>query len=271
MISEFADRYGPWALVAGASEGTGRALAAELAARGLNLVLLARRQGPLDALASELRGAHGVECIAASVDLGAPDAVRQVVEAVGDRDIGLYVANAGADPYASHFLDRPAEDWRALVMRNVVTVMDCCHHFGTAMKARGRGGMLLMGSGACYGGAAYMAAYSASKAFEMAFAEALWSELTPHGVDILYYVMSQTDTPAFRQFLVDTGAPVPANLAQPDDIARIALDSLSQGPVQNWGSGDDERGFAPQSPADVRARVAMVTERSAPLFEGSRT
>lgn len=266
MPAAFAEKYGPWAVVAGASEGTGRALALELARRGLNLILVARRSGPLDELGAEIKSESNVECETLSLDLSAADATQKLAEAVGDREIGLYVGNAGSDPFASHFLDRPAEDWRALVMRNVVTNMACCHHFASAMRQRGRGALLLIGSGACYGGAAHMAAYAGSKAFELTFSEALWTELKPHGVDMLYYILGQTDTPAFRQFLADTGAPVPHNLASPDSIATLALDALSSGPVQNYGSGDDDKGFAPQSPAERRQRAEIVTQMSAPLF-----
>jgi short-subunit dehydrogenase len=73
--TSFAERYGPWAVVAGASEGVGRELARLVAARGVPCVLLARREGPLRALAEEIRRESGVDCVAASVDLAAPDAL----------------------------------------------------------------------------------------------------------------------------------------------------------------------------------------------------
>src|ERR1700712_4531135 len=97
----FRERYGPWALIAGASEGTGASFARQLAAEGISCVLVARREGPLAALAEELRSRFGVECVTASVDLSAPDAVEQMVEAAGDREIGLFISNAGADTNGS--------------------------------------------------------------------------------------------------------------------------------------------------------------------------
>ena len=261
-----ADRYGPWAVVAGASEGVGRAIARELARRGVPCVLLARRTAPLDALMREIHDETGVTCAAAAVDLAAPDALARIVGAVGTRQVGLFVANAGADPYGSHFLDREAADWQALVQRNVMTTMSACHHFGAAMRARRKGGLLLVNSGACYGGASFMATYAASKAFMLNFSEALWAELQPFGVDVLTLVLGQTDTPAFRRLLADKGAPVPASLASPDDVARVGLERLPHGPIHNWGLADDAAGYAPQSASARRERVRTIDRMTQPLF-----
>src|SRR5689334_9768554 len=119
----FADRYGPWALIAGASEGTGASFARQLAEKGLNLILVARRQGPLGALAEEIRRSQGVECITGTIDLSAGDAAGRMAELAADRGVGLLILNAGADSNGSMFLDNDLANWDALVMRNVMTVM----------------------------------------------------------------------------------------------------------------------------------------------------
>jgi short-subunit dehydrogenase len=261
-----ADRYGPWAVVAGASEGTGSALARRIAAQGVSCVLLARREGPLAALAEQIRAEGGAECVTATVDLAAPDAVDRIAEAVGSREVGLFVGNAGADPNGAEFLDQDIAAWDELVQRNVVTTMRCCHHFGAPMRERGRGGLLLMNSGACYGGASSMAAYSASKAFVLCLAESLWSELGPLGVDVLTVVLGRTDTPAFRALLAANGQPVPDGLAAPDDVAEVALARLPHGPIHNWGNDDDQAGFSPSSARARRERVEMVTAASRSVF-----
>src|SRR5689334_14446141 len=111
MTMSFAEKYGPWAIVAGASEGTGREFARQLAGKRLNLILVARRDGPLKELAEEIRAESGVDCITASVDLARPDACERIVEAVGGREVGLYVNNAGADPNGSRFLDKDVQAW----------------------------------------------------------------------------------------------------------------------------------------------------------------
>lgn len=262
----FAETYGPWAIVAGASEGTGRSFARKIAAQGIPSILIARRQQPLMDVAREIEKESGVACVTASIDLSAADAFDRIVEAVGERDIGLYVANAGADPNGSRFLDTDIDTWVSHVNRSVITTMRCCHHFGALMRERGRGGLLLVGSGACYGGGSFLATYSASKAFELCFSEGLWAELKPHNVDVLYLVLTRTDTPAFRKLLEEKGLPVPSGLAQPDDVAELGLERLPHGPIHNWGQMDDEVGYASGSAAQRRARVLAVDQQSKAVF-----
>jgi short-subunit dehydrogenase len=263
---EFAERYGPWAVIAGASEGTGREFARQIAAKGLNLVLIARREGPLAELAREIRAESGVECVTASVDLARPDAAEKIAAAVGGREVGLYVNNAGADPNGSRFLDKDLQAWVDLAQRNVMTTLKVCHHFGKPMRARGRGGILLVNSGACYGGGSFLATYSASKAFDLVFAEGLWAELHGHGVDVLTLVMGQTDTPAYRALLAEKGLPHPANWASPADVARTGLEQLPHGPIFNWGQTNDVAGYAPNSPDARRARILMIDQHSKSTF-----
>lgn len=134
--SEFAQQYGPWAVIAGASEGTGRAFARQIAAKGVRCILIARRDAPLQALAQQIQAESGVECVTASVDLAMPGAAERIATVVGDREVGLYISNAGADPNGALFLDLDISAWNDLVNRNVVATMQCCHHFGQQMRAR---------------------------------------------------------------------------------------------------------------------------------------
>ena len=263
---DFAQTYGPWAVIAGASEGTGRAFAREIAAKGIHCILIARREAPLQQLANDLQAEFGVEAIPVAVDLSRPDAHARIVAAVGEREVGLYVGNAGADPHGAHFLDKPAQDWIDLINRNVLATVRSCHHFAAPMRRRQRGGILLVGSGACYGGSSHMAVYAGSKAFEMCFAEGLWAELRGDGVDVLYFALGTTDTPAFREFMAAKGLPLPAGLAAPEEVARIGLARLPHGPIRNWGSENDEAGFAPASPDARRARTLAIEQGSKRIF-----
>jgi uncharacterized protein len=262
----FSTSYGPWAVIAGASEGTGRAYARQVAAAGINCILIARREGPLTTLAEEIRAVSRVECVTAAIDLATPDAFGRIVAAVGKREVGLFISNAGSDPHGMRFLDRELGAWLDLVQRNVMTMMQCCHHFAKAMRDRGRGGMLLVNSGACYGGAPHMAAYSASKAFTLCFAESLWGELRPHGVHVLTLVMHMTDTPEFRRFLAAKNLPVPDNIADPEKVAALGLERLPHGPIQNWGIKDDDAGWALLSASDRRKRLLTIEAASAHVF-----
>lgn len=261
--AEFRDRYGPWALIAGASEGTGAAFARQLAAKGFDLILIARREGPLEQLAGELRAAHGCQCLTACVDLATEDAVPRLVEIAGDREVGLLVLNAGADPNGSLFLDGAIADWDLLAARNVMTVMRALHAFATPMRDRGRGGIIVLGSGAGYGGLPGIGVYAATKAFDLVLCEALWAELEPHGVDVLSYVIGRTDTPAHRELMAARGMPVPEGLADPDDVARLGLERLPHGPVCNWGEADDEAIMSATSAAQRRDRIRRIAALSA--------
>lgn len=242
----FADRYGPWALVAGASEGVGAAYARAMAERGLNVVLLARRQSVLDEVATSIRADTGVESRAVAIDLTGHDAMAQIVDATAGLAIGMVMFCAGADPNYEPFLANPVETALAMVHRNCIVPMQICHHFAPPMVARGKGGIVLVSSGAGLVGARNMVAYGATKAFDMVMAEALWAELHDKGVDVLALVLGVTDTPALRRLLARRG-----NLTSPDDTTPIpgavtsaeaaaeAIANLSTGPT--WFVGEQMR------------------------------
>ncbi|HEY7107775.1 MAG TPA: SDR family NAD(P)-dependent oxidoreductase [Acidimicrobiia bacterium] len=250
---EFSEHYGPWAVVAGASDGVGASVARLLGARGVNVVLVARRQQLLDDVAASI----DTETRTVALDLSIPDADAALVRATDDLDVGLLVFNAGADPYASRFLEQPLASWTGLVRRNVDTVLGVCYRYGSAMVARGRGGIVLVTSGAAWAGGAYLAAYSASKAFDLNLGEALWAELRPHGVDVLSMVLGPTDTPAFRRVLHGRDFD---GIADPDDVARDMLDNIAEGPT--WPPDG-----SPFGPLTRRQAVELMSEGSAFLAE----
>lgn len=256
------ERYGLWALIAGASEGTGAEFARQLAEAGLNLILIARREGPLDALAAEIADKHGVRCVTATIDLARRDAVTRMAEVAAGFEVGLLVFNAGADPNGSTFLDQDVEAWAELTTRNTMTVMRACHHFGRLMRDRGRGGLLVCGSGVCYGGLPGISVYGATKAYDLVLLEGLWAELKPHNVDVLYLVMGRTDTPAHRKLLEERGMPVADGMASAAEVARLGIERLPHGPIQNWGLADDEAGYAGSSAAARRERILKIAAAS---------
>jgi short-subunit dehydrogenase len=258
---EFGERYGPWAVIAGGSEGTGRSFARQVSAKGVNCVLIAK-SGPLEETAEEIRRESGVEVLTAAIDLSDHDAAEQIFAAVGDREVGLFINNAGADWFGERFHEVDVEGWLQLSRVNIDTMLRCVHRFGMAMRLRRRGGILIVNSGACYGGSKYLAIYCASKAFQLNFAEALWSELRVYGVDVLTIVLGKTDTPGFRQRRAVKGVIVgdreEEGLASPDAVAAAALERLPFGPVHNWGAADEDASFAQMSAADRRKKVVML-------------
>jgi short-subunit dehydrogenase len=240
----FVESYGPWAVVAGASEGVGAAFAAAVAREGVNVVLLARRQGVLDDVAARIRDESGVETRAVAVDLAAPSAMETVADATGDLEVGLLTYCAGADPNYQPFLANPVEVATAMVQRNCTAPVQMCHHFAGPMADRGRGGIVVLSSGAGFAGAPNMVIYGGTKAFDVVFTEALWAELHPRGVDVLSLVLGETDTPALRRlraergFVDDPAAPLPG-AATVDEVVRDALARLPHGP--SWIIGEQMR------------------------------
>ena len=262
----FAEKYGPWALVAGASDGIGLAFSKRLAGEGLKLILVSRSQQKLDKAAAEVR-ALGAECITVSADLSLPGGADKAIAGAGDREVGLVVTNAGADSINMTFLDADVAAWEGLATMNVATKLRFAHHYGRQMRDRGRGGMILINSGACYSGMFGLAAYCASKGFVLNFSEGLWAELRHHGIDVLTMVLGQTDTPSYRATLEKSGQPLPDNWADPNDVAATALAQLPHGPIYNWGQTNDVAGYAPNSPDDRRARIVMIEQMTSALTE----
>jgi short-subunit dehydrogenase len=221
--------YGPWALIAGGSEGVGAEFATQLADEGYNLVLLARKPGPLSATAAACRE-RGVEVRTLAIDLVAPDAVAKIVEATADVEVGLLVYNAGANSYGHRFTEGELPGFQGVIDLNVTAMLGLVHHFAQPMKERRRGGILLVGSLAGYVGTSTEAIYGAVKAFGRVFAEGLWIELKEHGVDVLELVLGVTRTPAMERAGLNFDLPGMV-VSEPADVAREGLANLGNGPV----------------------------------------
>jgi uncharacterized protein len=254
---KLAEKYGPWAVIAGASDGVGFAFAKRLARERMKLILVSRNQDKLDNAAAELE-ALGAECLTVAADLSQGEGSNQAIAAAGDREVGLLITNCGADSINSKFLDADIAAWEGLAAMNVTTKLRLAHHFGRAMRARGRGGIILVNSGACYSGMAGLATYCGSKGFVLNFSEGLWAELRHYGIDVLTVVLGQTDTPSYRATLTRSGQPIPDNWASPDDVAAKALEQLPHGPIYNWGQANDIAGYAAGSADDRRAKILHI-------------
>jgi short-subunit dehydrogenase len=256
-------RYGAWAVIAGGSDGTGACFAREAASSGINLLLIARRPGPLEVLADELRRTYGVEVRTLSLDLNKPGAAQKMAEAAEGLEVGLYVSNAGAESGGPQFLDTPLETIRDLIGRNVLTLVDACHHFGRAMRERGRGGIVLMGSGAGMGGQPGVAAYSSVKAFVLNLAESLWAELRGAGVDVIGIAAPVMETPSLRRLLGELQIP---GTLDPAVVARNALVRLPSGCSYIYAFREPPEESERQS--QVRRERVLAVEKISAMFFG---
>ncbi|MCP9850166.1 SDR family oxidoreductase [Cyanobium sp. Morenito 9A2] len=178
------ERYGPWAVVTGASDGLGQAFARQLAQAGLDLVLVARRQSVLAALAEELSSLHAIEARVVALDLADPRAPGLLLDATAERDVGLLVAAAGFGS-SGPFLRAELASELEMIDVNCRAVAALAHGFGSRLARRGRGGLVLLSSQLAFQGTPLAANYAATKAYVQTLAEGLAIELAPQGVDVL--------------------------------------------------------------------------------------
>jgi hypothetical protein len=232
-------KYGPWAVIAGASQGLGEAWAREAARQGFHVVLVARRGKLLKTLAAEIAKAHGGEARILIQDLEKPDADRKIAKATGGLDVGLLVYNA-ARSLIGPFLDGALEAHAGELGVNCRTPLGLAWHFGRLMRKKKRGAIILMSSLSCAQGSPLVSHYAATKAWNLILAEGLWHELKPYGVDVLATVAGTVDTPAYR-------ASKPASDMAPMDPARVAREgmaALGKVPSVIAGFGNKVSGFA---------------------------
>jgi len=225
-MNTFAAKYGPWAVVAGASEGLGAAFAEALAARGVNLLLLARRADALQVVADRIRKAHAVEVRTEACDMARSDLSGWLLAVTADLDVGLAVYNAAHAPVGA-FLSRPLDDLLQVVDVNVRGPLVVARTLAPGMVSRGRGGIVLMSSLAGYQGAPRIATYAASKGFNTVLGEGLWHELRQQGVDVVVSAAGAIRTPGYAR---SAGKDAPGSL-DADVVATTTLDALGHGPV----------------------------------------
>ena len=192
------DYSGSTALVTGASKGLGAAFAEALAQRGMNLVLVARSTGELNALSMRLYAKYKVQRTVISIDLADPSSPRKIAEELERRGIhvNLIVNNAGIG-LSGKFLSHDSKQQQAEVEVNIQALVALTHHFGKAMVARGKGGIINVASNASFQPVPYMATYAATKAFVLHFSEAIRHELFGSGVHVMATCPGPTATSFF--------------------------------------------------------------------------
>ncbi|MFK7733207.1 MAG: SDR family NAD(P)-dependent oxidoreductase [Pseudomonadales bacterium] len=249
LPENFKERYGPWALIAGGSEGTGESFARQLAAIGINLILVARREAPLLKLRQSLLKNNSVQVEILAQDMTANDALNNVLACCNGKDIGLFIYNLGSNVHYDRFTEWPTETLDFMLKMNCEMPLHLSHHFAKDMKTRGKGGIIFLGSLAGLAGAAYMSIYPASKAYLQILAEGLWHDLMPLGIDVMCSILGATNTPShahmkFDEMTRDDQEDAQPNAMECDDVASETLAMLGQGPV--WVVGEHNRAILPE-------------------------
>jgi short-subunit dehydrogenase len=193
------ERFGPWALVTGASSGIGKEFARQIAASGINVVLVARREALLAELGRAISQEFGVQCRALAMDLSQEGFIAGLASATDDLDIGLVVSNAGTGN-PGEFLKLDRQLLQATLRLNTMAHLDITHHFGAKLAKRRRGGLILVGAMGAENGIPCMANDGGAKAYVHSFGEALHYEFKPLGVYVTVLAAGVTNTAVIDKF-----------------------------------------------------------------------
>ncbi|HPI88327.1 MAG TPA: SDR family NAD(P)-dependent oxidoreductase [Spirochaetota bacterium] len=223
----FAYQYGPWALVAGGSDGIGRAFSLELARRGLNVIIVGRREHLLRSVYSEIKENYPVQVKAIKTDLRKNESRNGLMNATAGKEIGLLVYNAAMSPIGE-FIDTPADDLYGAVETNCLGPLSLVRHYASLMKPRGKGGVILMSSMTAFQGTPLVAAYGATKAFNLILAEGIGYELSPSGIDVLACCAGATLTSNYINSKPDRSRKPPATEMTPEMVVEETMKALGK-------------------------------------------
>ena len=224
MSRTLKEKYGPWALVTGASTGIGRGFARQLAREGLDLVLVARSADKLKEVQQELQGKHGVQVRIAPIDLIGPDALSKIRAVTDNLNIGLLVNNAGSG-VPGEFLDNDLDEELKVIDLNVRVPVELTHFFGRKFRDQSRGGIINVSSMVAFQGVPMFANYTGTKAFDLLFSESLERELKPYGIDVVALVPGPVTTDLTSTWNLSA---FPTATRTPDQVARVALNAIGK-------------------------------------------
>ena len=215
-------KFGDWALITGASSGLGKEFSRQIAATGMNVVLVARRRARLEELATELSSAHGVEVMVIDQDLSQENAAGIVTQKTSSIDVGLVVSNAG-DGAMGGFLKHKAEEFERAIKLNVLTPVKLIHGLLERMHSnKSKGGLILVSSAVSVSGAPFIGDYSASKAYQLNLGQALHHELRGNGINVSVLMPGPTKTEVYSRDDIDFNKlPIPPMSVK--RVVRVAL------------------------------------------------
>jgi short-subunit dehydrogenase len=259
------EKYGPTALVAGASEGIGAAFATCLAEQGMDLVLIARRIGPLEQFAESLQKRFSIHTTCIACDLSAENATREIEVALKDTEIHFLVYNAALS-YIGPFLKNSVENHRLMAQSNMLTPLNMLHTFGAKMLSGGRGGIVLMASLAGFQGSGFLSMYAATKAFNRILAESLWYEWKDRGVDVIACCAGATSTLNFIETKPEKTSFMAPRVQTPLEVARECLDRIGCCPSFIAGKGNRIASFFMQKILPRKTAITVMGDTTRKMY-----
>jgi uncharacterized protein len=259
------EKYGPTALVAGASEGIGAAFATCLAEEGMDLVLIARREDPLKQFAASLEKRYAIRTICISCDLSSENATRQIEETLNGIEINLLVYNAALS-YIGPFIKNSAENHGQMAQANMLTPLNMIHTFGGKMLAGRRGGIVLMTSLAGFQGSGFLSMYAATKAFNRIMAESLWYEWKDCGVDVIACCAGATSTLNFIETRPEKTSFLAPRVQTPQEVAKECLERIGNQPSFIAGRGNRIATFFMQKIFSRKKAITIMGDTTRKMY-----
>ena len=259
--------FGPWALIAGASEGLGAAYAREIASKGLNVILIARGKEKLEELAKEIGETYSVDAVTVELDLSNENLIAELSKRIKGLEIGLFVYNAALSPIGL-FHNNSLEIHEKVVAVNCLAPMKLSYHFGNLMKERGKGGIILMSSLAGLQGNPIHSHYSASRAYIINLAEGLWEELKKSRVKVMTCLAGPTSTPNYYRSAPKDIKTVNLTKLTPETVARQAVKALRKAkkPIFIPGTMNKISSFILQGFLTRKARVLFMGKMARNMY-----
>ena len=225
-MKTFKEKYGPWAVVTGATSGIGEAISHQLAAKGMNIVLVARKKDELDAKAAMLKSEYHIDTHIVSADLATEVGIAAVKTFTNALSVGLLVVAAGLEVNGAFEKNDLMQELK-VVQINISATLQLTHHFSEIMVKNGSGGIILVASLSGHMPNPYFANYAGTKAYTLNFGSSLYGELKPKGVDVTVLSPGLTNTPMAISTGVDWSK-TPMQALSPEKVAQTAVNALGR-------------------------------------------
>ncbi len=258
-------KYGPLALVAGASEGIGAAFSRYLAESGMDLILIARKKEPLEKFASSLARQYHNNVTTICCDLSEADSVKYITTALHDTNIDMLIYNAALS-FIGPFEKDTEEHVNRIAGANMITPMKLVKIFGEKMLKNGKGAIILMSSMAGFQGSGFLASYAATKAFNRVFAESLWYEWKNRGVDVMACCAGATSTKNYLETNAEKSGFLAPGVTTPEEVVEGCFKHLGKKPSFIAGTGNKMASFFMQRILPRKMAIKIMGDTTRKIY-----